>query len=230
MTPRVSVIVPVYEGEAYLAEAIESILAQTLPPAEVVIVDNGCTDASARIASGFGPPVRIVPRPHGTAPEARNTGLEHATGDVLAFLDADDLWEPERLERQLAVLHGPGRPDLVFGHVLEFHSPELTERERNGLAPARGVVAGRVIITLLVERATFDRVGPFDANLPAADFLDWLSRARALGLTEAMLSDVVARRRIHLGNTQWTTRSADLTRALRETIRRRERASGAPDG
>jgi hypothetical protein len=74
---------------------------------------------------------------------------------------------------------------------------------------------------MLVKRATFDRVGCFDEDLPAADFLDWLARARALGLAERMLDDVVAGRRIHAGNTQWPSRSSDVTRALRSAIHRR---------
>ena len=232
MTPRpeISVVIPVYNGEAYLAEAIESVLAQSLPPAEVVVIDNGCTDASRQIATGFGPAVRVVSIPHGPAPAARNVGVEHATRELLAFNDADDVWEPCRLAAGVDALRGPQRPDLVFGHVHEFQSPELSEAQRADLPAARGVVPGLVIITLLCELATFRRVGPFNADLPAADFLDWLSRARGLGCTERMLDTVVARRRVHTANTSWTSRSSDLTTALRAAIQRRARANEAQGG
>jgi glycosyltransferase involved in cell wall biosynthesis len=216
-----SVVIPVFNGERYLAEALASVLAQSRPPDEVVVVDNGCTDASAEIAGGFGAPVRVVARPHGPAPKARNTGVQAAAGEVLAFLDADDLCLPSRFALQLAALEAGA--ELVFGHVEEFLSPELDPAEHLELPPTRGVMPGRVVITLVVEREVFERVGPFDPDLLSTDFLDWLARARALGLSEEMLPDVVARRRIHLGNSQraWASRPAELPSVLRAAIRRR---------
>lgn len=217
--PDVSVVIPVRDCAAYIEAAVASALAQTVPPREVIVVDNGSTDASAALAAAFGAPVTVLEQlPAGNAPAARNAGVRHATGAALAFLDADDTWSPARLERGLEAL---GEADLVFGRVEELHSPELTAAQRAALPPARGVVPGRVITTLLVARATFDRVGPFDEDLRAADFLDWLARARALGLTERMLAPVLAQRRLHPGNTQWSSRPADLTRALRAALARR---------
>ncbi len=218
----ISVVIPVRDCESYLGEAIASVLAQTIPPGEVVVVDDASSDRSRQVAVGFGPPVRVVRRAGpGLAPAARNDGVAAATGSILAFLDADDTWAPDRLASQLPVLTAPGAPDLVFGHVEEFVSPELSATQRQGLPAARGVVPGRVITTMLVWRSTFERVGRFDPQLPAADFLDWLARARALGLTEAMLDGVVAGRRIHPGNTQWSSRDADVLRALRASLQRR---------
>jgi glycosyltransferase involved in cell wall biosynthesis len=217
--PAISVVIPVHDGEAYLAESIDSVLGQSVAPAEVIVVANGCADASAEIAGGFGSRVQVVTLPEPSAPAARNAGVARATGELLAFNDADDVWEPGRLAAGVAAMAGPDRPDLVFGHVLEVHSPELTEEQRAALPPARGIVPGRVIISLLAGLAAMRRVGPFDEALPAADFLDWLSRARALGLTETMLDTVIARRRVHPANTRWP-------RGPRTSPRRSMRRSG----
>lgn len=212
-------VIPVLNGERYIAEALSSVCAQTRPPAEVIVVDNGSTDASVEIAGAFGSPVEVLTWIAGGAPGARNAGLRRAAGDVVAFLDADDTWAADKLSAQLSTLGDASAPDLVFGHVDEFVSPELTDCA--ALPAPRGVVPGRVITTMLAKRATFDRVGWFDESLPAADFLDWLARARALGLTERMLDAVVARRRIHERNSQWTSRKSDITRALHAAIHRR---------
>jgi glycosyltransferase involved in cell wall biosynthesis len=100
-TPNtITAIIPVHNGERHLAEAIQSVLAQTLPPGEIIVVDDGSTDASAAIAQSFGAPVRVLAQPNLGPAAARNLGLAHATGDLLAFLDADDLWTPNKLARQ----------------------------------------------------------------------------------------------------------------------------------
>ena len=219
-SPAVSVVIPVRDGERYLGEAIRSVLAQTTPPGELIVVDDGSQDASAEIAASFAP-VQLITGPPRGAPAARNAGVRRARGDLVAFLDADDVWAPDKLTLQLAALSAPETPDLVFGHVDEFLSPELTAEELAALPAPRGVVAGRVVITLLVRRAALERAGAFAEDLPAADFLDWLARSRALGQTETMLEAVVARRRIHRHNTQWASRPADVTRALRMALARR---------
>jgi len=217
-SPRISAIVPVRNCEAYLGEAIASVLAQTVPVAEVLVVDDGSTDRSGYVADAVGSPVTVLHRrPGGSAPAARNLGVDHATGDLLAFLDADDTWAPDRLERQLPELE---RAELVFGHVEEFRSPELPPARSRRLPEPRGTVPGRVITTLLVRRESFELVGRFDENLPAADFIDWLARARVAGLSELMLPSVVARRRLHTGNTDWGSRQTDLLRALRASVGR----------
>src|SRR4051812_386439 len=104
MTVGVSCIVAVYNGEPFLAEAIDSILAQTYRPLEVIVVDNMSTDATAEIAASYGEPVHVIDaEPRGPA-IARNRGIRDARFPLIAFLDADDLIHPEKLERQVAHL------------------------------------------------------------------------------------------------------------------------------
>src|SRR5688572_20501170 len=96
-TPTISCIVPVYNGERYIREALDSILGQTYPNLEVVVVDDGSTDATAAAVASYGNRVSYLWQPNAGPVAARNLGLGAATGDYVAFLDADDLWHLEKL-------------------------------------------------------------------------------------------------------------------------------------
>lgn len=98
----VSVIIPVYNGAAHLGETLRSALAQTVLPLEILVIDDGSNDQSAALAESFGPPIRVIRQENRGEAAARNRGIDTARGDWIAFLDADDLWEPEKLARQLA--------------------------------------------------------------------------------------------------------------------------------
>jgi len=97
---RISVVIPVFNGERFLGEAIRSALSQTLPPHEVLVIDDGSTDGSAGLAESFGPPVRVIRQENRGEAAARNHGIEAAEGDWIAFLDSDDVWKPEKLALQ----------------------------------------------------------------------------------------------------------------------------------
>ena len=104
----VSVIIPYYRASQTIVRAVESVLGQTVRPYEILIVDDGCPEDAAVATKQFGPPVKLIRKPNGGAASARNLGIEHAQGEWIAFLDADDYWEPLKLERQLAVSEGAG--------------------------------------------------------------------------------------------------------------------------
>ena len=219
----ISVVIPVWNGERYLGEAIESVLHQTHSALDVVVVDDGSEDATPEIASGYAPRVRLLRRPHEGLGATRNAGVEAVQGAYVAFLDHDDLWPPNKLVGQLAAFDTREPPDLVLGHVQEFVSPELENaalalRCTTELRPA--TVAGAMLAT----RAAVDRVGPVPTQWVSADFLAWLVAARRLGLREVMLPDHVLSRRIHDDN--MSLREADLTRGeyvriLGESLRER---------
>ena len=119
-TPRwgvVSVVIPVHNGEEYLREGIESVLAQTHDRVQVIVVDDGSSDESARVVQSFGSLVRYCYQPQRGAAAARNRGVELADGGWIAFLDADDLWEPDKLRKQLLAFADDAAADMVFGHV-----------------------------------------------------------------------------------------------------------------
>jgi len=227
------VIVPVYNAERYLGEALASILEQHHRPLELIVVDDGSTDGTYVKLSDFAKrhreeTVRIVSQERSGIAGALNRGLRAATGSMLAFLDADDIWTPEKLERQLPVLQSEGRSTLVFGWAARFHSPELSEAERAKL-PAADQVPGIHRGTLLCYRETFSRVGAFDRRWPFSEFVDWYARAMEAGLRQVVIPDVVMRRRLHAAN---TTRGdvdyRDYARVLAAARQRRRRPAGEP--
>lgn len=116
MNNSVSVIIPCYNGEHFLREAIDSALNQTYRPTEVIVVDDGSTDASTRIADSYGSPVRVVRQSNHGESVARNRGMEEAKGEWVAFLDADDIWVANKLSRQLEVI----ADDVICVHTGHF--------------------------------------------------------------------------------------------------------------
>ena len=225
----VSVVIAVYNGERYLEAAIRSALGQTAPPDEIVVVDDGSADESARIARAFGPPVRCLSEPHRGVSAALNRGVEQARGTFLAFLDADDLWIEDKLARQLDALAADPSLDAVFGHVEQFPSPELPPSERPRLDERLRVAPGYLAGALLIRAEAFHRVGPFDPNWQIGNFIDWYLRAQEAGLRDAMLGAIVLRRRLHgdnMGTRERVARGAYAQILKRALDRRRSR--GAP--
>jgi glycosyltransferase involved in cell wall biosynthesis len=226
--PGSSVVIPVYNGERYLAEAIESVLGQTLPPLELIVVDDGSSDRSAEIARSFGPAVRYEFQANGGPAAAMNRGVALARGPLVAFLSADDLWVPEKLAWQTAALLEGGAVDLVFGHAQHFYSPELDAATCRTLRCPADPMPAYSAGTLLTRRDTFLRVGTFDERWRAGEFMDWYARATELGFRDVALPAVVLRRRVHGAN--HSTRTANLgasyARVLKATLDRRRDRQG----
>lgn len=223
---RVSVVLPMYNRAAYVAEAIASVYAQPSPVADVVVVDDGSTDESVAVVERVARPgLSIVRQSNRGIGAARNRGIAAATGDWIAFIDSDDLWEPDKLARQLAAGAGDGA-DLVFGHLVEFLSPERAADLAGTLRVATSPVPGLIASTLLARRAAIERIGPFDERLRVGEFVEWMSRARDLGLGIRMIDQTVARRRVHGGNTVLTRSNADYLRAIKMTLDRRRAGGG----
>jgi glycosyltransferase involved in cell wall biosynthesis len=223
MPERISVIVPVYNAEAFLAEAIESAQAQTLPPDEIIVVDDGCTDASAAIAQRYG--VTLLRQPNRGVSDARNLAISHATGDFLALLDADDIWAETKLADQLQAL----REHPEAGYALGYHR-YLFEGDR----PADWFIRTRVEDSepgyspsvWMVRRSTWEQVGAFEPGRRVGEDLDWLARANDLGITFHMVPKVLLLRRIHDNN---LTGLPDIRRAWLRVLRAstaRKRALG----
>lgn len=200
--PRVSVIIPARNAEAFLAEALESVFAQTEPPAEIIVVDDGSTDATAEVArrqAARG--VRLISQVGAGAAAARNAGVAAATGDWLAFLDADDLWPRERMAILRRALAADPEAGAVFGHVRQFVCPRLPAEERARLVCPTEPQAGCASGAMLVRASVFARVGPFQAQWQVGEFIDWHARATEAGVRLLMLPEIVLERRLHASNT-----------------------------
>ncbi len=203
----VSCVIPVWNGERYLAEAIDSVLGQSLPPDEVLLVDDGSTDASASIAARYGASLRWISQPRQGPAAARNRGLRAARGELVAFLDQDDLWHPRKLELQVARFRERPEMDLCLTRVQKFWSAELEQDARFYRAyPRARAVPGYVSGALLARRAIFERVGGFDPARRFSDSADWFLRAREYGAVTEVLPRTLLYHRQHPRN---LTRLAD---------------------
>lgn len=197
----ISCIVPVFNGEKYLAEAIESIVKQSYQSIEIIIADDGSTDGTAMVAERFNKQIRYVRQANAGPGAARNLGINAAMGEFLAFLDADDLWHVEKLSRQMARFRT--RPELgcCVGHVQNFWVPELREEEEKFRDHRISKpLPGYVTTTLLARREAFDTVGRFDTAISHADDTDWFLRAEERGIAMELLPDVLLYRRMHTKN------------------------------
>jgi glycosyltransferase involved in cell wall biosynthesis len=223
--PLVSVVVPVYNGERFLAEALGSIFAQDYRPLEVVVVDDGSTDGSARVARGFAEVV-YAHQPNAGPAAARNLGARLARGDFLAFLDADDVWLPGKLTRQMAALATDPGLDMVFGHAEQF-----VEAGAAGVAlTGPAVLPAHLPGALLIRRHRFDQVGGYQTDWIIGEVVDWYARAMEAGLKALTLDQVVYRRRLHGANLtlrQPEPRGAYLAVVRAALARRRGRPAGA---
>ncbi len=220
----VSVIIPVFNGERFLGQAIESVLAQDHPALEVLVVDDGSTDASAAIAQRFGGAVRCVREENRGAAAARNAGVELSTGSLLAFLDADDTWLPDKLRLQLERLSLEPDLECVFGLVDHIYERDESERLQVRVQPA---AAGLIPGAMLIKRDAFLRVGPFSGSTRIGEFIEWYGRAQDCGLRFEVIQHVVLHRRVHADNLsrRLAASRGDYLQILRTSLgRRRQRA------
>jgi glycosyltransferase involved in cell wall biosynthesis len=228
---RVSVVIPVHNGAAHLAEALNSVTTQTVQPLEIIVVDDGSTDDSIRIAGSFGQRVRCLEQPNRGAASARNLGMQYSAGECIAFLDSDDIWEGDKLERQLHALHESNGAALVFGGIEHFHSPELSPEERAALYCPAGISPGLLPSTILFRRTILNRVGEFDTRYRVGEFIDWYQRILDAGLTACGVAERVAWRRIHRGNLGLRDKSAsvDFVKIVKARLDRQRGKSGASE-
>jgi glycosyltransferase involved in cell wall biosynthesis len=189
----ISVVIAAFDAEAFLGEALGSVLGQTLRPDEVIVVDDGSTDRTSEVACGFGG-VRCLTQPANLGQAtALNVGVAASVGGLLAFLDADDLWQPSKLEHQAALFAARPELDVVYGLA--------RQRWIGGRPPPRAseavAVPAYLPSAMLVRRAAFQRVGPFDPRWRLGSVVDWYARSVEAGLLSALLPEVVYERRIH---------------------------------
>ena len=220
----VSVIIAVYNGERLVAEAIESALAQTLPPREIIAVDDGSTDRTLEVVSRY-PSVRVIRQVNAGPASARNTAIRASVGTYLAPLDHDDLFPPDRLRNMVQALEAhPDAPYVVGQQRLVVLPgapvpPWLRSTEPDELDRHRG---DRSTGLMLIRRSAFEAVGPFDASMTSGgEDIDWILRCADLGLSEVEIDDEVLIRRFHGRN--FTMDSAAIRRSTFDILRRRAR-------
>lgn len=229
--PLISCIIPVFNGERFLAESLESVMAQSYRPIEIIVVDDGSKDDTNKVLDQFSEHVTTIRQDQSGAPVARNRGLEVAGGDLIAFQDSDDLWLSDKLSQQAQQL--AEHPEAAICTCLweNFWEAELAEESRRlkdsvhakpGLASWSG---------MLVQRDLFDRIGRLDTEEPFGDIREFLNRAKQENIVVEHVNQVLVRRRIHTDNLCRNRHSmeADLLLRLAEGNLARRRALQSQD-
>jgi glycosyltransferase involved in cell wall biosynthesis len=223
----VSVIMAVRNGERFIAQALESVVSQTYGDWEIVVVDGSSADRSVEIASSY-PRIRCLTQAGRTGfAGAWNEGIAAADGSLICFLDSDDLWEPNKLERQVEVLRRRPEVDYVITRVQFLaepgvplppgFKPELLESDHVAHMPS----------AVMIRRVALDDVGPFRTDLEIANDIDWFARAKDRSLTLATVPEVLVRKRLHDRNLSYTKAERlndEVLELLRSSVARQRSA------
>lgn len=221
-SPTVSVIIPAFNAARFLGDAIHSVACQAYPHLEIVVIDDGSTDETSEVVRAF-PQVRYVRQSNRGIASARNTGVREARGELIAFLDADDLWTSNKLPLQLDALREHRDVQIVAGRVEQFIDDSCDQAIALPAESGEAYTAG----AMLIRRDDFLRVGFLNPALRIGEFVDWHSRAMNFGLREYRLDEVVLRRRIHGGNTtlQRSDSTSDYLAVIKAHLDRKRKAS-----
>jgi glycosyltransferase involved in cell wall biosynthesis len=214
----VAVAIPAFNAERFIGQALASVLAQSYPVDDVVVIDDGSDDATAEAALAAGPRIRVLRQANAGIGVARSRAVAATQGEILVLLDADDLLTPNSIACRVQALQDNPRLDVAFGHVRHF-----TEHAADAPVPLDPPQPAHVLSSMLVRRAAYERVGPFASGLRVAEALDWMLRAHELGLREMTLPDQVLWRRVHGANNSITNRASlsEFPRALKASLDRR---------
>lgn len=184
--PRVSVIIPTFNCVAFLGSAIDSVLAQTYTDYEIIVVDDGSTDGTRECIAKYGARVKYFHQSNQGVSAARNLALDHATGEFIAYLDADDIWCPGKLEAQVGYLDSHQECGLVHTEVSVIDEDSRIIHACFNRETGRSVPRGKCLndllqrchiqtLTVMERRSWSDRAGPFDLRLPVAqDYMHWI--------------------------------------------------------
>ncbi|MBW2688666.1 MAG: glycosyltransferase family 2 protein [Deltaproteobacteria bacterium] len=222
----VSVIMPTYNGERYVRQAVESVLQQTYQSVELIVVDDGSSDSTVEKLAPF-PKIKLIQQENQGVAHARNTGLQYANGSLLAFIDQDDRWTADKLTRQVAYLQERPELDMVLAHEEMFLEPGSSRpgwlKPEMLSKPHPSFVPG----VWLVRENIFSRVGKFDESFRCGSDTDWLSRAKDLGITLETLAEILLHKRIHAENESQQVEIChkEIAQLLRASINRKRRAS-----
>ena len=214
----VSVVIPVYNGAAFLAEAIECVTAQGYQPLELLVIDDGSTDSTADVAARYSSEVVYAHQSNAGPAAARNRGIDLAKGEMLAFLDVDDLWSEDKLRLQTAYLKANPNVDIVQGHIQRV---QLAEKRSGGRRPSEAASAPYRYVNIgsaLFRRSVFDTVGLFDETLRDSEDVDWFIRAWENNVSKVVLESVTLFYRRHDRNI--TDRQNPINYGLTKLVKR----------
>ena len=213
MTEEYSVVIPAYNAAKTLEEALSSILGQSPPPAEIIVVDDGSTDATIAVARRIAPSAIVTSQTNQGCGAATNVGILMAASPILAFLDADDIWLPGKAAAQLRFLGQSPEAAGIFSRAQTFKGPLPSEKLGQPFD-----LWSRT--TMMIRADAARQIGPMiDPPGGRGDTIDWIARGRELGLRLEILPDVLAMRRIRPGSLSYG-RDSEKDRGYLHTVRR----------
>lgn len=186
----VSVIIPVYNGEKYLVEAIKNVKNQNYQPLEIIVVDDGSTDKTAEIAAEFKDSIRYVYQPNSGPSAARNLGIKIANGDVIAFLDVDDIWSDDKLQLQASYLLENPSVDIVQGLIQQIQRFEDPENNHSIFQTVSNPYQFINLGSAIYQKSVFDKIGLIDETLQYAEDMDLFFRAWENNISKVVLDQV----------------------------------------
>ncbi len=222
--PLISVIIPVYNYGRYLREAVDSALRQTYPTYEVILINDGSTDETEKIAFSYGSRIRYHLQKHQGLGASKNQGVRLANGEYITFLDADDIWPEKRLEALMVPFLDNAAVEMTFGRLRSFFSPEFAAKKENHPPSPNEPIGGICPGAMLIKKASFLKVGYFKSEWKVTEFLDWYLKAKELNLKTIWIEDLVLHRRLHENNNTFVHRgqlSSEFARALKTSLQRR---------
>ena len=186
----VSVIIPVYNGENFIVGAIENVINQQYQPLEIIVVDDGSTDQTANIVSQFKAQVKYVYQNNSGPASARNKGIKLSQGNIIAFLDTDDLWSENKLAIQLDYLAQNPNCSIVQGLIQQMELTRFSETELPFFEKVHQPYQYINIGSAIYRKSVFDQVGLFDEKMTYGEDVDWFFRAWENGISKAVLKEV----------------------------------------
>ncbi len=223
--PLISVVVVVRNGERFLAQALDSIVAQDWRPLQILLVDGHSTDRTAEVARSYSL-VKILSQENRGIADAYNQGIAAAAGEFIAFLSHDDIWTARKLKNQVGYLLADAACDYVVGHVHFFLNPGDVVPEGFREELLAGDRVAYIMETLLARKSLFAKIGGFDPRLSSGEDVDWFCRAKDQHIPHAVLDQVLVHKRVHDANVSLndSAGNAILLRVLRESIARKKAA------
>ncbi len=218
----VSIIIPVYNGEKFLKEAVESVYAQTYKHFEIVVVDDGSTDGTVELVKSY-PDIQLIEQEHKGVAAARNNGLSHARGEYIAFIDCDDIWNPDKIEKQINFFKKKPETGVIVCYEILFVQPgnlppkhikeDFFKNEHPAYIPS----------AVIIKKSIFESVGKFNEELEVGEDTDWFARAKDLNIGMTVVPEVLLHKRLHQNNLSNLVDEniSVLKKILRESIKRK---------
>lgn len=214
-----AVVIPAFNAGRYLGEALNSVLRQSAVPTQIIVVNDGSTDNTEAIARSFGSAIQVITTVNRGAGPATTTGIASVENAIVAFLDADDIWHDDKMERQLGhLLDGELGVDAVIGKMDSFGETHVKQAATDG--------AGWHRSTLIMWTEKFRAVGAVEnMSNGYGEMIDWFSRAREVGMRFHLPNNSVASRRIHSASLSYrggAERDSDYLQAAIRALKRKK--------